>query len=556
MAETVEIVATGRDGGASATLRRVDAGVGRLGATAAGVRGAFSRMMSGLTSPFRMVSAGLSRILSLRNMLFAGAGGMLVKSVIDFADVIDDAALKTGMTRASLQALNLQATVNKASFDAVTRSLAVMARNALTASEGENEMSRSFKALGVQLTDGDGKLRSMDELLGDIAQGFFSIESATERAGLAQRIFGRGGKEILVMLRQGRAGIQAYREELNRRGMKMSDEQIKQLAELKDKLATLKLQGMSILAQVLGGGAAGEGSSAVEEIMGKLAELAQSGALDEMARNGAQAIATLHETASDFFQFVSANKEWLTTLGITAYGVKSLTSMAAAFNVLKAAGVVAVPSLAAVGTALGTITTALAVMAGAFTFTKWLTEATGLDEKLGSIMAKLAGWKTPGEGDAAEQVAAEEFYGKKQWAEKYGSLHGRNEAGLNYDEFMRERARRKAMPQAGAPSVWTGEDELSRMIRRAEEVRGSQIAMGEAEAAAAGAGGSMYAFQQMLIRRGAAASPGATRTDVTVAGAGGPGGAGITINGDIHVEANSFDEFVDSIPRPTGPEQS
>jgi hypothetical protein len=413
VADEVEIITRGRDAGAAGLLESIDGRLGKLAGMGGAIGGAFGRMGSAMMSPFTMITGALGKILTLQNMMFAGAGGMLVKSVIDYADAIDEAAAKTGMSREALQALQLQATLNKSSFADVTRGLILLGQNTAVAARGEGQQAAAFAELGVKATNADGTLRSVDAVLEDVAEGLKNCTNDTKRLELVSALFGaRMSASMLPMLVQGREGIRAYREELTKRHMKMSDEQIKQLAELKDKLAELRAQGMSMLAQIFGGGAGAEASKGIEAIMEKLAALAASGALDEFAKKLVGAISTVSQKAIEFVGWVRENGDWLATLGISAVGVKMTMDMSAAlFSVaaaLKTAG--AARAAGAVGTGgklMGQVGIAAAVAGAGFAAGQWLSKKTGFAGWAGEKIYAMGAGRDTTESERA--VTAEEL---------------------------------------------------------------------------------------------------------------------------------------------------
>ncbi len=619
MAEKVEIVATGRDGGASAMLRRVDSGMARLGATASTVRGSFSRMMSGLTSPFRAASAGLSRILNLRNMLLAGAGGVVAKSVLTPSIDMQDWKMQLAVLLGSMEKADQEiATLEKrAAFTPFQlrglvegyRQLQVFTDGALNAEDG-------FKMVGDTAAGTGKRFGEVAYWVGRLYSDMKNGNPILDSVGALQRLGALGGT------------VRGRLESLQKTGASFSDmwavvtKDMSRFTGMMDKMSTTTGGRLSTLAdnweavrRIVGNEVVPVLDTAIDDLLGTLREMQASGDLQQWGADARRTLEMVYTGAKEFAGFVSQNGDLLLKLGLTAMGARSILATASAITTLgtaarilqgagaTAAGIEAINAASAVATVrgaaanamylkhaeslmvvngaaaaaapavgglaatLGNLALAGGVAVAAFSLSKWLTEATEFDEVLGNIIVRMQGLKMPDEAAANLRQATDKFEAKRLWQQRFegkGGLHGRNEGGQNFEEWWRaEQLKRGGVninaagqSAAGPTTSWTGEDDLSRIIRRAEVVRGSQIGVGEAEAAAAANGDSMYAFQQMLIR-GAPPSPGAARTDVMVAGAGAPGGGGgITINGDIHVEANNMDEFVDSIPRPTGPEQS
>jgi hypothetical protein len=113
------------------------------------------------------------------------------------------------------------------------------------AATGSQEQARAFSDLGIETRDAEGNLRTLDQILPDLAD---SIQGAREgeRAGIAMRFFGEQGRRLVPMLAQGRAGIEAMRRELEELGGGASEEMIQQAVQMQDDLSRLRLSWVSL----------------------------------------------------------------------------------------------------------------------------------------------------------------------------------------------------------------------------------------------------------------------------------------------------------------------
>ncbi len=84
-----------------------------------------------------------------------------------------------------------------------------LARNAAQmATSGTGPAAAAIQALGLNVTDSNGKLRPMNDLLLDVAGKFAAMEDGTTKTALAVQLFGRSGAALIPFLNQGRDGIQ------------------------------------------------------------------------------------------------------------------------------------------------------------------------------------------------------------------------------------------------------------------------------------------------------------------------------------------------------------
>jgi hypothetical protein len=92
--------------------------------------------------------------------------------------------------------------------------------------QGNVQTSAAFKALGIEVSDGHGKLRNMNDVLIDAADKFKAMPDGMEKSGLAMKLFGKQGVEMLPILNLGSAGIKEMMEQGKKQGDVMSNEQV------------------------------------------------------------------------------------------------------------------------------------------------------------------------------------------------------------------------------------------------------------------------------------------------------------------------------------------
>ena len=190
------------------------------------------------------------RNMTLIGTAIVGSLFAVTKAVADNADQIDLLAKRTGVTREELQKLAYAAMQEGSSIESVSTSLVRLSRNMLDAVRGTGEAKKAFETLGIQIKDANGQLRSADQVMMDIADRFASMTNDTERAAVAMQLFGRGGAEIIPLLRNGRDGIQELKDEAEALGYVLSEEDVKILEKLGDELAAVRVGFGSISRQI------------------------------------------------------------------------------------------------------------------------------------------------------------------------------------------------------------------------------------------------------------------------------------------------------------------
>lgn len=212
----------------------------RSGALAAGnaARGAFSTFASGLSSlvgPAALATLGIGALTRQTLQLVDSIGG------------IGEAAAKLGVTNAEFQRLDVLARQNATSVESLGTAFRTLATNAVDPSK---EAAAAFRQLGVDTRNADGSFKERNELFFETAGALADIQDSTQRAALAQKIYGRGALELSALLASGRAGLEAQRAELEKLPV-LSDEVIAKADAFGDSWIYAKAQLAALAGPVL-----------------------------------------------------------------------------------------------------------------------------------------------------------------------------------------------------------------------------------------------------------------------------------------------------------------
>lgn len=164
----------------------------------------------------------------------------LTKNAIDYADHLNDLNQRLGISAEALSGWAYAAQQTGTDIDALGRGLKILSKNMAEALDPKSQQSSLFKALGVDVKDAKGNLRSLEEVLPDIASKFKELDNATTEAALAQQLFGKSGTDLLEFLNQGEDGLEAMRLRARELGVELNDSTLKAADEFNDKLADLK----------------------------------------------------------------------------------------------------------------------------------------------------------------------------------------------------------------------------------------------------------------------------------------------------------------------------
>lgn len=141
---------------------------------------------------------------------------------------IEDAAQATGLTTQALQELRKAASATGLEAGELDVALYRLSRGMVSAKQGGEEQAKAFHRLGVSVTDSQGRMKTADAVVMDLAAGFEKMPDGAEKSALAMDIFGRTGARLIPMLNEGKEGLAKFRAE----AFVMTKEQIKAGEEL------------------------------------------------------------------------------------------------------------------------------------------------------------------------------------------------------------------------------------------------------------------------------------------------------------------------------------
>lgn len=208
-----------------APFDRVTKSIAGLG-EAAGIPALYKslgRVKDGVGDVFREVTALGRKLLWIGG---AGAAALygLVSSFAHAGEELVRLSGKLNVTVEGLQELQHWAKQNEVEAGVLEKSLGFMNRGLGQAAHGGGKLKDAFRRLDIELKGPDGKLRSIEELLPEVADKLNSLDDEGKRTALTMDIFGRGAADLIPALRTGSHGIIMMAQEARRLGLVMSRE--------------------------------------------------------------------------------------------------------------------------------------------------------------------------------------------------------------------------------------------------------------------------------------------------------------------------------------------
>ncbi|MDP2398854.1 MAG: hypothetical protein Q8M53_10915 [Burkholderiales bacterium] len=247
----IDIASTYSDKGTEAAkrdLREFEKEVNKAGSTARDT----AKHQEGLAAAV----SGVKMAAAAAAVTFGGlalATLTLSRSWARSAEQIGNLHEKTRMSIEDLSLMRHEADSSNVSLEKLATGLKNLSVRMYEANNGNKQAQILFKALGVEYTDGAGRLRNARAVMDDVATALSSMSSAEEAAAVSAKLLGRGiGEDLMPYLNQGGDKLRAMREEAEALGYKMDAETVKAVKAMNDNLKTLGTTAESAAGRIAG----------------------------------------------------------------------------------------------------------------------------------------------------------------------------------------------------------------------------------------------------------------------------------------------------------------
>jgi hypothetical protein len=166
------------------------------------------------------------------------------------ADRYNKLSQTVGIASESLQQLEFAAGIGGSNLAVLRTGLQRFARSASDAERGSKTAVDAFASVGVSVTDADGKLRSVEEMLLEVSDRFAGMPNGTEKTAKAMELFGRAGAQLIPFLNTGSGGIAELRKEFVALGGQISSKDGAKFEELNDNMLRVKVAAQGVKNQI------------------------------------------------------------------------------------------------------------------------------------------------------------------------------------------------------------------------------------------------------------------------------------------------------------------
>jgi hypothetical protein len=143
---------------------------------------------------------------------------------------------KTGVAVEDLSALSFAAKMSDVPFEGLAKGIEKLSKAMLGLEDSPkgNAASQAIRNLGVETKNADGTLRSASAVFIDISEKFSRMKDGAEKTGLALQIFGKAGAELIPLMNQGAAGIEALMAKAKELGVVLTKEDVEAAQHFND----------------------------------------------------------------------------------------------------------------------------------------------------------------------------------------------------------------------------------------------------------------------------------------------------------------------------------
>ncbi len=199
-----------------------------------GVKNKMKGSLNRIGKQLKRFALGAAKIVGIASAAMVAFGAATLKAFAAFGDSIHKMSARTGVGAKALTELKFAAEQSGASINDVEKAIKRMSVALLDAGRGSKDAVDSLAAIGLSAAKLKGL--SPEQQFNAIMRGLQGVASASERAALAQKLFGRAGTTLLPMI----GNMKQLRTDAQRLGLTMSKEGVQAAADVTDAVNTIK----------------------------------------------------------------------------------------------------------------------------------------------------------------------------------------------------------------------------------------------------------------------------------------------------------------------------
>lgn len=183
-----------------------------------------------------IAAAAMAAVATAVAGVIAGLAEMITDTA-KYGDEVDKMSQKLGLSTDAYQEWDYVLSLAGTEMSSMSTGLKTMTNKLDDAKNGSASALAMFEALGLSLEDLQGMSR--EEAFEAVIYGFQGMADSTERAALANDLFGKSGQELAPLFNQTREETEAQIQAARQYGMVMSKDAVEASANFQDSLTTM-----------------------------------------------------------------------------------------------------------------------------------------------------------------------------------------------------------------------------------------------------------------------------------------------------------------------------
>lgn len=216
--------------------------------------GKMIKEFAGVSNTFGFAAAGAAGVTAAFASISVASIGMATHTAEQIKQMAESAQI-AGMTTEEFSRFSFAAKQSGVSQEAFTSSMSRFGAKMAQAAQGNQRIQAEFKSMGVSVTDADGKMRKMGDVLLDVSDWFAKTADGAAKNNAAMQIGGRGFKQMLPLLNEGREGFKKWADESDAFGTTIDKNTAEMATKYTQTLTSIKQAGeglsISLMKQLL-----------------------------------------------------------------------------------------------------------------------------------------------------------------------------------------------------------------------------------------------------------------------------------------------------------------
>ena len=173
------------------------------------------------------------------------------KVIADSVNEIVDASTRSGIATDTLAGLRLAAEGSGKSFSDLERGLDNFSKKIVDANKDTSQSAKEFLALGINVKDANGNLRSSNDVFNETIKRLSRVEDATQKNAIAMKLFGRSGRALIQS--GALESLDDFVGKAKELGIALDEDGVQKAAEFQRGMADLKIASLGALQSIAEG---------------------------------------------------------------------------------------------------------------------------------------------------------------------------------------------------------------------------------------------------------------------------------------------------------------